>query len=181
MWPNDHVNLYSYKCISAAVLKKLTQSLTYIMYAAISYDAWLNQRKLVHIVFCLQDKTDQTTISILDIVAKQWNFRKAVSSNNKYTRRKILEPTFLHNGTITFDISLGRPPDPTEVMSTTVPPVDDMSITVAPTGVVLVYKPGSRTQLLRKSAEPRSVWGIESSFIWCGTLCLWCVWKVKMY
>lgn len=47
---------------------------------------------------------------------------------------------------VTFDNSLGPPP--AGVMSTIVPPANDMSITVAPAGVVLVYKPRSRKQLL---------------------------------
>lgn len=46
---------------------------------------------------------------------------------------------------VTFDKSLGQPP--AGVMSTNVPPAYDMSITAAPAGVVLVYKPRSRKRL----------------------------------
>ena len=49
----------------------------------------------------------------------------------KYTRNVVI---------VTFDISFG-PPNPAGVMSTRVAPAADMSMTVAPAGEVLVYKP----------------------------------------
>lgn len=86
-------------------------------------------------------------------------FSKMVSSHvNK--QEKSTEQHFRHDDTITFDISLGAPLDPADVMSTIVPPADDMSITVAPAGVVLVYKPRSMKKLFIKSA-PQFVVSIQ--------------------
>lgn len=53
----------------------------------------------------------------------------------------VIKKVSSHN--VTFDVSLGLPLDPADVMSTIATPADDMSITVAPAGVVLVYKPRS--------------------------------------
>lgn len=65
------------------------------------------------------------------------HFREMISSN--VNKKKSTE----HEDIITFDIPLGPPLAPADVMSTKVAPADDMSITVAPAGVVLVYKPRS--------------------------------------
>lgn len=46
--------------------------------------------------------------------------------------------------TVTFDICLGPPLTPVDATLTTAAPADDMSITVAPAGVVLVYKSRGR-------------------------------------
>lgn len=56
-------------------------------------------------------------------------------------------------------------------MSTTVPPADDMSITVAPAGVVLVYKPRSMKKLF-----VRAVCGERSSPAWW-----WCECSLKCH
>lgn len=73
-------------------------------------------------------------------------------SSNGNTPEQSTDKSSHHDDTVTFDISFGPPLDPANVMSTTVPPADDMSITVATAGVVLVYKPRSMRELLVKAA-----------------------------
>lgn len=67
-------------------------------------------------------------------------------------------------------------------MSTIVPPANDMSITVAPASVVLVYKPRSRKQLLfmKEVCGERSspAWWSECSLMWHSKCSLiWCMGK----
>lgn len=54
---------------------------------------------------------------------------------------------------VTFDISLGSP-NPAGVMSTKVAPAADMSMTVAPADVVLVYKPRSMRSVCGQHSSP---------------------------
>lgn len=70
---------------------------------------------------------------------------------------KSTDQCFLCDDTVTFDISTGPALGPADVMSTIATPADDMSITVAPVGVVLVYKPRSTRRLLMKSAPQFAV------------------------
>lgn len=140
--------------------EKLSHTHTHILYVVSEKHMPQPKRKYCHVSFCSQDITTWPKKKYLPAhLVENHIFGKPISSHVNTWEKSCYD-------TITFDISLGPPLDPADAMSTIVPPAEDMSITVAPAGVVLVYKPRSMRKLFMESA-PQLAGERSSQTWWC--------------